>query len=263
MLLSLVVLLMFQSCVTKRNLVYLSDLPDSTIYQENINNNKILKIQEGDILSINVTTLNPESNILYNNGSVPTTNSAINVNTLSTNQNANSINDIGYVVDDNGSINFPVIGKVLLKGLTIEEAQQKLFQLISKTDKGVIVNIHIQNFNITVVGEVARPGMFKITKSKINILEALGMAGDMTPYAERNNVLLIREVNGKRTALRLNLNDKAILESPYYYLQQNDVVYVEPENKLKANQVDTRYIRLIPIITATISALAIVLSKVL
>ncbi|MGF7232883.1 polysaccharide biosynthesis/export family protein [Arachidicoccus sp.] len=259
--------LLLTSCATKRNLVYFSNLPDSTIYQQAIENQVQPKIQTGDALAIKVTTLNPQSNILYNSGSVPLTNigtSSAQSSALPTSGAVGSATLAeGYMVDNEGNINFPLLGKVALSGLTIDEAQQKMTDLISKTDKGVIVNIDIQNYKVTVIGEVAHPGTFPVTNDKINVLEALGMAGDMTPYAVRENVLVVREKNGKRTMERLDLTDKNVFKSPFFYLQQNDIVYVQPENKLKAAQADTRYIRLIPIITASISALAIVLSRVL
>ncbi|AYD47993.1 polysaccharide biosynthesis/export family protein [Arachidicoccus soli] len=263
----LTVTLMFSSCATKRNLVYFSNLSDSTAYTEAIQNQIQPKIEVGDALAIKVTTLNPQSNILYNSGSVPLTSSSMN-NTASaalptSGAPGNATLAEGYVVDNEGNINFPLLGKIALSGLTIDEAQQKMTDLISKTDKGVIVNISIQNYKVTVIGEVTRPGSFTVPNDKVNVLEALGMAGDMTPYAVRENVLVIREKNGQRTMQRLNLTDKNVFKSPFFYLQQNDVVYVQPENKLKAAQADTRYVRLIPIITAAISALAIVLTRVL
>lgn len=263
----LTITLLLQSCATKRNLVYFSNLSDSTAYQEAIQNQVQPKIQPGDALAIKVTTLNPQSNILYNSGSVPlmsgTDNSGQSTALPIGGQIGSATLADGYIVDNEGNINFPLLGKVALNGLTIDQAQQKMTDLISKTDKGVIVNISIQNYKVTVIGEVTRPGTFTVPNDKVNVLEALGMAGDMTPYAVRDNVLVVREKDGQRTMQRLNLNDKAVFQSPFFYLQQNDVVYVQPENKLKAAQVDTRYITLIPIITAAISALAIVLTRVL
>lgn len=263
----LTVTLMFSSCATKRNLVYFSNLPDSTAYTEAIQNQIQPKIEVGDALAIKVTTLNPQSNILYNSGSVPLTSSSMNNTASAALPTSGALGNAtlaeGYVVDNDGNINFPLLGKIALSGLTIDQAQQKMTDLISKTDKGVIVNISIQNYKVTVIGEVTRPGSFTVPNDKVNVLEALGMAGDMTPYAVRENVLVIREKNGQRTMQRLNLTDKNVFKSPFFYLQQNDVVYVQPENKLKASQADTRYVRLIPIITAAISALAIVLTRVL
>jgi len=240
-------------------------LNDSTNNIEKISKNFQPLIQQGDALAIKVTTLDPQSNILYNSGSIPL-NGIGSTNTqagLPTGASNTATLSEGYVVDNNGDINFPVQGKINLQGLTIEQAQGKLTDLISRTDKGVIVNIRIQNYKVTVIGEVAKPGTFTIPDDKVTLLEALGLAGDMTPLAVRKNVLIIREENGVRTRNYINLNDKDVFNSPFFYLKQNDVVYVQPDNKLKNSQTDTRYIRLIPIITATISALAVVLTRIL
>lgn len=259
----LTVTLMFSSCATKRNLVYFSNLPDSTAYTEAIQNQIQPKIEVGDALAIKVTTLNPQSNILYNSGSVPLTNSGTGTSNLSSaalptsGTLGNATLAEGYVVDNDGNINFPLLGKILLKGLTIDEAQQKMTDLISKTDKGVIVNISIQNYKVTVIGEVARPGSFTVPNDKVNVLEALGMAGDMTPYAVHNSVLVIREKNGLRTIQHLNLNDVNVFKSPFFYLQQNDVVYVQPYNKIKERNSDPTRFQIWTIITSSISVLAL------
>lgn len=250
-----------QSCATtKRNLVYFSDLGDSTAYEELIKNQVKPKLQSGDALAVKVTTLNPDANILFNSGSLPMNNEATGV---SSGVSTTAVLPDGYIIDDNGDIEFPVIGKIRLKGLTKEEAQEKIAVEVTKTAKNPIVNIRILNFKVTVIGEVQRPGTFTIPNNKINVLEALGMAGDMTPYAIRNNVMIIREQNGERHVNYLNFNDKNTLNSPYFNLQQNDVVYVQPENDLKSQQANVNSYRWIPILTAAISALAIVLSRVL
>lgn len=251
--------ILLQSCATtKRNLVYFSDLPDSLVYNQEIQNQLEAKIQPGDALAIKVTTLNPDANILYNSGSLPMNNPTTGVST-----GVKEDNKEGYLVDNNGNINFPLLGEISLSGLTREQAQKKIFDLVSKTDKGAIVNVAIQNFKVTVIGEVLRPGTFSVDNDRINVLEALGMAGDMTPYSVRENVLVIREKNGIRSMQRLNLTQKDVFKSPFFYLQQNDVVYVQPENKLKAQEARSNSYRWVPILTAAISALAIVLSRVL
>lgn len=248
------------SCVTKRNLVYFSNLPDSLSYNELIRNHVDSKIQSGDALGIKVTTLNPDANILFNSGSLPMNNQTTGV---SSSVSATAVLPEGYIVDENGNIDFPILGQINLKGLTKEEAQKRIALEVSKTAKDPIVNVRILNFRVTVIGEVTKPGTFTIPNSRINVLEAVGLAGDMTPFAVRNNVMIIRELNGTRTIQHIDFNNKELLNSPYYYLQQNDIVYVQPDNKLKSSQADTRYIRIVPILTAAISALAIVLSRVL
>lgn len=223
--------LVLASCAT-RNLVYMSDL-----HQEGFNTQKILnaldtKIQPIDLLSITVSTLNPESNLLFNSGVLSSIGSSAGQG------NAPSQLNQGYRVDNNGEINFPILGKVQLAGLTLEEATDKMVQLLEKEARNPIVNIKIMNFRITVVGEVKNPSTIPVPSEKINIIEAIGLAGDLTPFGKRENILLMREVGEERTTVRLNLNDKAILNSPYFYLQQNDIIYVEPD-KARALQTNT------------------------
>lgn len=223
-LISLSLLVILSSCY-KRNLVYFSDLPQSTDYTTKITNYVAPKIQPDDILSISVSSLNPESNVLFNNILLPTT-------TGNTNVIADKLNE-GYLVDKEGNINFPVIGKVNLVGLSKEQATEKMTGLIKEHVKNPIVNIRFLNFKVTVIGEVFKPATFTVPTEKINVLEALGLAGDMTAFARRENVLIIREKDGVRSTARINLNNKDVLTSPYFYLQQNDIVYVEPNNKVK------------------------------
>lgn len=219
----LLLVFVLTSCY-KRNLVYFSDLPQATDYNTKITNYVAPKIQPDDILSISVSSLNPESNVLFNSILLP---QAGNTNVV-----ANKLNE-GYLVDKEGFINFPVLGKVDLVGLTKEEATEKMTGLIKEQVKNPIVNIRFINFKVTVIGEVFKPATFTVPTEKINVLEALGLAGDMTAFARRENVLIIREKNGVRTTSRINLNNKDVLSSPYFYLQQNDIVYVEPNNKVK------------------------------
>lgn len=222
-LLYFLILLSISAC-SKRNLVYFSDMPQSAEQSSPIKNYIAPKIQPDDVLSIAVSSLNAESNVLFNNILLPATGS--------TNVIADKINE-GYLVDKNGFINFPVIGKIALAGLTKEEATEKMTDLIKTQVKNPIVNLRFLNFKVTVIGEVSKPATFTVPSEKINVLEALGLAGDMTTYGRRETVLIIREKNGVRTTSRLNLNNKEVLNSPYYYLQQNDIVYVEPANKVK------------------------------
>lgn len=144
----------------------------------------------------------------------------------------------GYLVDKDGQVNFPVLGMIVLEGLTKEGAIEKMTERLEEYIKDPIVNVQYLNFKITVIGEVDNPNTFTIPTDRISILEALGLAGDMTEYGKRENVLIIRDEDGVRKAVRLNLNDKAILNSPYFMLHQNDVIYVEPD-RIKAIQAST------------------------
>lgn len=241
-------IVLLASCSPKRNLVYFSDLNDNSAYTSQILNDIDPKIKVDDILNITVNTLSMESNSLYNQGILATsgTGGAQGGSTLSTE---------GYLVDKDGNINFPVLGIIHLAGLTRGEARELMTTKLLKDVKNPIVNVRIMNFTISVIGEVNRPGSFSVPNEKINVLEGLGLAGDMTPYGRRENVLVIREVGGKRTMVRLNLNDQDALNSPYFYLQQNDIVYVEP-SVLKEKITNRDPFRYVSVITS-IASLAI------
>ena len=144
-----------------------------------------------------------------------------------------------YLIDQNGEIEFPIIGVVKLAGLTRLEATDVLKEEIEAYVKNPIVNLKIVNFKITVLGEVAHPGTFNIDHERVTILEALGLAGDMTIFGERQNVLVIREQDGKKSYTRVDLTTDEVFKSPVYYLTQNDVLYIEPNgdrmNQSKSN----------------------------
>lgn len=213
-----VFIIILSSC-TPKNLIYLSDLKPSDDFPKSLENAIDPKIQPGDILNITVNTLQQESNLLFNSGIIHSVGQE--------NPSGNRAND-GYLVDKNGSVNFPVLGKTVLAGLTREEAVDKMTKDLLRFVKDPIVNIRFQNFKITVIGEVQNPSTYIIPNEKINVLEALGLAGDMTVYGNRKNVLIVREKDGGHSNARLNLNQKDLFTSSYFYLQQNDIVYVEP-----------------------------------
>ncbi|MDM8177204.1 polysaccharide export protein [Olivibacter sp. LS-1] len=246
------VLLLLGSCGARKNLSYFKDLPDSVVLKSTIPNVSDTKIQAGDILRITVNTLNPESNVLFNSGALQTLDTRENSNINANNQ----LSAEGYLVDKNGNINFPVVGQIKLLGLTREEARLEMVKQLTQYVKDPIVNIRFLNFKVTVIGEVAKPSTFTIPNEKVTILEALGMAGDMTPFGKRENVLLIREENGERTMIKLDMGKKDIMNSPYFYLRQNDVVYVEP-TKYKDPSGD-RTLRIITAAGTSLTALALI-----
>ena len=242
-------MLIASSCASTKRLVYFSDLSDANNYTEAISNKKELNIQPDDLLSITVNSLNAESNVLFNSGVLQTTGSA----TGTANTHANE----GYLVDKDGNINFPVLGKIHLAGQTKEQASDLLTTEIKKSVKNPIVNVKFLNFRITVLGEVNKPSTFSVTGEKINLLEALGLAGDLTVYGRRDNILVIREANGIRSTTRVNLTSASTLNSPIYYLQQNDIVYIEPA-KVKALQSSNSSFFL-PLVSLSIAVLGAVL----
>jgi polysaccharide export outer membrane protein len=246
--------LFITSCAS-RNLVYFSDLSAEASHEMPIKNYAQPTIQPDDILSITVSSLNPESNVLFNNVILPTTANSGGVIA------ATKVSE-GYQVDKSGFINFPVIGKVMLAGLSKEQAIEKMTSEIKQHVKNPIVNIRFLNFKITVIGEVYKPSTFTTATEKINVLEAIGLAGDMTAYGKRDNVLIIREQQGVRRAARINLNNKEVFNSPYFYLQQNDIVYVEPVSKAKVAETNPNN-RYIPIWASVISTIGFIAVTVL
>jgi polysaccharide biosynthesis/export protein len=237
--------LVLVSCGPTKKLAYFSDLDQQGVYKEQITNNIQPKIQVDDLLSITVVSLNSESNALFNTGATPSASGA-------------GVQNVGYLVDKDGFIDFPVLGKFELGGLTKEEAKRKLITALGEYLKEPRVSIRFLNYKITVIGEVNNPSTFTIPTEKINILEALGMAGDMTAYGKRENVLIIREEEGIRTITRVNLNEKDVLNSPYFYLHQNDVLYVEPD-KARSLQISTTNFYL-PIAISMVSILSILIN---
>lgn len=249
----ILLLLLASSCATNRSLVYFGDLTKTTPYEQEITNFKEPVIQSGDQLSVTVSSLSPESNALFNNGILLPTNSM-----LSSSEATRKASE-GYLVDGQGNINFPVLGSVRLGGLTRSEAIRRLTVLVSKSVKNPIVNVSFLNFRVTVLGEVNKPGSYLLSSEHPSLLDALGLAGDMTPYGLRENVLIIREREGGRTSARVDLTNKATLESPFFYIQQNDVVYVSPD-KARNLQASTRSVNL-PIYISIASIVAILISS--
>jgi len=242
LLLSLIIMIWFSACSGRRNLVYFSDLDLNSHKWKNITGNGEPVILKNDVLSISVNTSSSESNVIFASA-----------------QSAEMVNGVyerqGYRVNNEGNIKFPFLGEVNMEGLTLSQAQSQLERQLINYTKNPIVNMKFMNFRVTVIGEVNHPSTFLVANEKINLLEALGLAGDMTAYGKRENVLLIREVNNVRTMNRINLNSQDVLNSPYFYLRQNDVVYVEPD-KAKSYEV-SKSNKMMPLVIAGISAIAI------
>ncbi|WP_316839628.1 polysaccharide biosynthesis/export family protein [Pedobacter gandavensis] len=238
--------LIILGCAPQRNLVYFSNL--SNVSQDQIRNAPELKLQKNDQLNISLTSLNTEYNVLFASAN--------------SNNNKPAINSKGgFRINNEGNIALPLIGEVKVEGLSLEEAQALITQVLRKQIKDPYVDLQLVNFKITVIGEVNQPASLNVPGEQINLLEALGMAGDMTVYGKRENVLVIREENGVRNMTRLNLNDKNIYDSPYFHLKQNDIVYVEPDKSKEKESSSNN--RALPIITACISAVAVLITAVI
>ena len=193
------------------------------------------RIMPKDLLTIVVSCTNPELAIPFNLTVASSASLAASGSSYVTTQPVLQ----PYLVDNDGNINFPVLGELKLGGLTKREAEQLIIDKLKPYMKETpIVTVRMVNYKISVIGEVTRPGTFTISNEKVNLLEALAMAGDMTVYGLRDNVKLIREdANGKQQIVTLDLNKAETILSPYYWLQQNDIVYVTP-NKAKARNSD-------------------------
>lgn len=237
-LLPLLTVLFLTGCVNHRELVSLPETELPADYVEEIVNAMELEIQPEDLLRIDVHSLSEK-------GAEPFNMESGNQNPMMGGgmmQGGGGMNNLelfmGYFVDQNGYIDFPTIGPVEVGGLTLLQAKEKLYELIRPRLKDAVINIRFLNLKINVLGEVNLPGAIRLTNKRVTILEAIGMAGDLTDYANRTNVLVLREKDGRRTVGRLNLQDRGILQSPYFYLQQNDVVYVEPTQSKIATVAD-------------------------
>lgn len=243
----LVVCILFcTSCASKKNLIYFQ--PDSvelnTLYELNAP-----KLQPGDILAISVTADDVRATQPFNQvspyqgtgGMVQVTNPFIPT----------------YAIDANGEIDFPKVGKIKLAGKTRTQAMDLLRREVGKYIIEPGISMVVRNFRVTVLGEVLRPGTFTIENDRLTLLEALGMAGDLTIYGERKNVLVIREQDGKKEEFRLDLTERDALNSPAYYLTQNDVVYVEPNGARiqtsKYTQTTSVFVSVIGLIITVIS----------
>lgn len=248
-------LLLFASCGFNKQIAYFRSATDTTIAVSQKDFEPI--IQTGDILYIGVNSLDPTSSALFNFSTTGTSASPgmAATNTLPPNTT------LGILVNTDGTIELPKIGKIDARGKTKGQLRSSLIEALLPYLKEPVVTIRFMNYRVTVLGEVHRPGMLPILNERVSILEALGLAGDLTMYGNRNNILLIHENNGVKETKRLTLNDYSIFSSPYYYLQNNDVIYVEP-NKAKA-YISSPVAVLLPAFATSISIFVLVLNSFL
>lgn len=230
----LILLLTMFSCKPKENMVYMEK--EKNIAESKINQAVFYgaHIQSGDVLDIKVTAFDENAVRPFNLYSMNNSTSPGQVN----GQTA-QLAPQGYLVDNEGFIYFPVLGKLYIKGMTLAQLRADLEKRLLTYLAEPLVSIKQLNFNITVLGEVKKPGQYTNPSDKITVLQALGLAGDMTDYGNRTNVKLIREEEGVSKTYTIDFTDKNITSSPYYYMQQNDVLYVEPDMiKKKSANID-------------------------
>lgn len=216
---------MVASCTNMKKVAYINNITDAEINNAITNLEPV--IQRNDLLSITVSSPNATASQPFN--------TVVTVSTQSLGYTATQA--AGYLVDQEGYIDLPMLGRIKAAGFTKHVLKENITKILvdNKYLLFPVVNVRYLNFKVTVLGEVARPLVVNVPDEKINILEALGFAGDLTIYARRDNIALIREEQGKRTVRRLDLNSGNLLKSPYYYLLPGDIIYVEP-NKTKVSQ---------------------------
>jgi polysaccharide export outer membrane protein len=233
---------LFSSCLTYKDIVNFQDGNSlGAGISDSVTNLHEVRLKTDDIVQVIVTSFNKEEAERFN--FLTSQQSQQNFNQLS---NASISDPFGYRVDSKGNIELPVIGACQVAGLTIEESKEIIFKKISATGylKDLVIQIRFLSFRITVLGEVTNPGTYTIPSQKITLLEALGLAHDATLFSKRDNILVVREINGKRNYGRVNLKSKEVFQSPYYYLQPNDLIYVEPHKSkiLSAPDPASRYV---------------------
>jgi len=242
------------SCVSNKKIAYFQDiqsvkqarLDSATVFTEPV-------IQPDDILSISIFTLNPQSGAIINQAaSTPTLGG-------NTNSSASTLNT-GFLVDKNGEIELSLIGKLKVVGLTTFQARELIRERAADIYKQPNVQLRFANFKVSVLGEVNSPSAYTLPNEKVTILDALSLAGDLTIYGKRENVLIVRDNNGKKEFARLDLNSSSIFSSPFYYLKQNDVVYVEP-NKRKVSASNSGQIQTIGVIASVLSVIVLAISN--
>jgi polysaccharide export outer membrane protein len=245
------------SCTTSKQLSYFKDLPDrESVNKINTTNYEPLKLQTNDEVQVTVSSISPEASQFFNpvvvNPSPSVSGSAGN------RQSPENLNL--YRVSSNGFITFPVLGDIRAAGLTTDELKSSISEKLKDYLKNPIVTVRLANFKVTVIGEVGNPIVVPVNGQNINILEAIGAAGDMTVYGIRKNVKVIRKLpDGSTEVAILDFNKSSVLKSPWFKLRQNDIVYVQP-NKSKG-VLGTRASIWVPVVSSLITFAAIIISR--
>lgn len=248
----LFVVLFATSCVSTQKATYFNNAEDTTFVTrpDEAFEAPILK---NDILSVTISSANAEASALFN-----TTNS---YQTSTTTSTGTTTSASGYLVSNDGFIQLPILGNVKAAGITRKQLKMDITNML--LDKKLlidpIVTVRYLNFEVTVIGEVEHPTVINVPNERITMIKALGLAGDITIYGKKDNVLLIRENDGKRKIKRINLNSKNFLTSSYYYLQPNDVIYVEANKEKVASA--SRNQQMLPAILSGLSLIAVIVTQ--
>lgn len=233
-----------QGCLTYKQIVNFQDGDDLKSGKvDSILNSVLIRLQPDDVIQINVMGYDKEEADKFN---LIDLRAQVQMSRSGSGGSGSITEPLGYRIDSKGYIDMPVIGDLYVQGLTLEELTDSVYKRIEETGylKDISVQVRFLSFRITILGEVNFPGVYTITNTKITILEALGMARDVSVFSNRDKILIIREENGIRTYGRVDLKTKELFNSPYYYLKTNDVIYVEPHQSriLATPDPVTRYV---------------------
>ena len=251
-------------CETYKNVAYFKDIPDSSRFTVKTTVYKSLLVQKGDILNVTITTMDPSANIIFGQNIMSSTHASPTTNDFSNGTggiNLNSGSLPSYLVDKNGEIELPLMGKIPAAGLTIDSIKNIIEEKTSHYYKTPSILVRYSNLKVNVLGEVGRPGTYNLTNERNTILDALALAGDLTIFGKRENVILVRDSSGYAIMNRFSLNNMDLVKKDFFYLKQNDVIYVEP-NKGKAASLDASRDRVYAIASAILSVLIIWATRV-
>lgn len=240
------IILLLSSCGTSKKVVYFQNAKD---FETMVDTDTFIpKFKVNDIVSINVSAFDAETVRPFN--------------LYKGTPSIGSPEAIDYLIDIDGNIDFPVLGKVKLLGLTVEQGKDLFKEKLKDYLKDPIINIRIANFRVSILGEVRSPGVYSVSGERITILEAIGMAGDLTIKGKRENIMVIRDFNGTKTYSRIDLTNKEVFNSPVYYLTQNDVVYVQPNKSAVSSAfIDSRTSTAISVASILITSTIILLTR--
>ena len=244
--------LLFSSCLSSKKITYFQPVNETMDeYVEKIAPVYTPIIKTGDILAITVSSLNKDANAMFN----PIADNGYYVQIVGT---IAPLPMQGFSVDAAGEILLPIVGKVYVKGMTSKEVSILLTEKLQEYLESPTITVRIANYTISVLGEVDRPAMYTIPNERITLPEALALAGDMTIYGKRKNVLVVREIDGNRQYARIDLTKRDLFESPYYYLHAGDVVYVEPSpGRITASD---RTYQVTPIVISSLTLLVLIVN---
>lgn len=217
------VIVLLCSCTSSKKLVYLQTSKEEVVKDQEITHSYQLKIQDDDLLFISLSSKDAELVEPFKNSTL-----------LGTSMQSSSSGTTGFLVDEEGIISIPSLGKIYVRGLTCTELSDKIEQELIGGNyiKDPVVSVRLGNFKVTVLGEVNSPGSFTVQGNRLTVFEAISRCGDLKPTGKRRNIKILREQDGKQNIYEVNLTKADIINSPYYYLCQNDVVYVEPNKSI-------------------------------